>query len=66
MSIESLQKFYFVQKTIIGRSEQYIATYLDRARGRLQDTILLQLTNAFFSVISSDNYLSSRIDCTLR
>lgn len=49
---------------LIGRSEQYIATYLDRESGRLHDSIISKLTNYFFATLPPHNLLSSRATCT--
>lgn len=64
-SIEALQKqvIFLNRRFFIGRKEQYISTHLDRASGRLHESVLWKFSAALFSALPSIHPLSPSSGC---
>lgn len=52
------------RRTQVGRSEHYVATFLERASGRIHYTVLSKFSNSFFVAIPPINALSYSSDST--
>lgn len=59
------QLSFLRQKANVGRSEHYVSTFLERASGRLHDTVLSKFSDAFFGALPSHNVLSSSSDASI-
>lgn len=59
------QNAFMNRRIIVDRTEQYIATYLERESGRLHDAILTKMTKAFLSGLAPLNPLSPSSDATV-
>lgn len=48
----------------LGQSKTYLVSYLDRESGRLHDTVLSKICNAFFAGLTDHNVLCSNARVT--
>lgn len=56
------QSKFLGRRVNIGRTEPFVSTYFERSSGRVHDSILNELLNAFFSALPPTNPLSNSSD----